>query len=99
MRADSVQVGEFVEGFGRIDRITVNHQDRAIKGITTALGIKILPKQKFNSLVRARLAEEAVEQCYESVPVSVTFTSGQSRRTFNLSDHVEVETRRLSKAA
>jgi hypothetical protein len=90
MKAIELGVGLVVVGFGRIDSVTVNQQEEAIKGKTLGWGIQIAPRQKVNGLLRARLAQEALEHVYAKVPVSVTVTSGNSRRTFDTTEHVAV---------
>lgn len=99
MKASDLTVGVAIPGFGTVDTVTVNSQDRAIKEKTLGWGIQIRAGQKINGLLRARLAQEALEHVYESVPVSVTVTSGDSRRTFDLTEHVPVEALPLKAAA
>ena len=99
MKASDLTVGVVIPGFGKVDSVTVNTQDRAIMGKTLGWGIQIRQGQKINGLLRARLAQEALEHVYESVPVSVTVTSGNSRRSFDLTEHVPVEALPLKAAA
>lgn len=90
VKASNVSVGDLVEGIGIITERVVQHRDVAVKGSTKGQGVVNIPK-KLSTLLKARLAQEAVEQCYRQEPVSVRLSSGTSTRTFGLDERVTVQ--------
>jgi hypothetical protein len=53
---------------------------------------------RINSVLRSRLAQEALEHSYERVPMSITVVSGEERQVFDLDEEVEVESELLAAA-
>jgi hypothetical protein len=78
MKATAIKPGMVLAGFGEVTEVHISHRDIAnTKENRKKYGIVEKPSQKrmpkfINALVRARLAAEAVEQCYIQVPSLVT---------------------------
>jgi hypothetical protein len=98
MLASQLQVGHVIPDLGPIDSFTVNFGDKAILRPTITWGIQIRPALRVNGLLRSRLAQEALEHTYERVPVSITVTSGDERRIYDIEKEIEVESELLAAA-
>lgn len=90
MLASQLQAGHVIYGLGRIDSLTVNQGDKAIVRSTLTWGIQIRPTMRVNGVLRARLAQEALEHTYERLPVSVTVVIGNERHTFKIDEQINV---------
>jgi hypothetical protein len=91
MLASQLQLGHVVPGFGPVESLKLNFGDKAVMRPTVSWGIQIRPAVRINGLLRSRLAQEAVEHTYERVPVSITVTSGDGRRIFDIEEEIEVK--------
>lgn len=98
MLASQLQVGYVIPGLGPVESLTVNLGDKAILRPTTTWGIRIRPAMRVNGLLRSRLAQEALEHTYERAPVSITVTSGDEHRVFDIEEQIEVESELLAAA-
>lgn len=96
-KAINVHPGDNIEGFGVVSKVYVAHRDVAnTKARPKTRPAKLPPY--INALVRARMAQAAVEECYIQEPSQVTLVNGS--KTMKLSPNAEVKViEPLAKAA
>lgn len=74
-KAINVKPGDAIEGFGVVSQVNVTHRDVANTNARPKTRPAQLPRF-INALVRARMAQAAVEECYIQEPTLVTIVNG-----------------------
>ena len=84
MVAAEIRRGDLIPGLGVVEKAEINYVDTVVRGPTPGMPVP----WEDSPLVAARLAAEALEQTYQQVPHSVTYTSGTGRRSYLLDEEI-----------